>query len=137
MDHAKSEDYENVTDEEWKQKLSPSLYQILRQKATERAFTGKYLDNKEKGIYQCAGCGTELFQSDTKFDSGSGWPSFFQPINSENVATEIDQAHGMTREEIVCKKCGGHLGHLFNDGPPQSGLRYCVNGASLEFKKVD
>jgi peptide-methionine (R)-S-oxide reductase len=125
------------TDEEWKKSLSPTQYKVLRKKGTERAFTGALLDNKEKGVYTCAACGAELFASDTKFESGSGWPSFYAPIAEENVASERDDTLGMRRVEVLCRRCGGHLGHVFDDGPKPTGLRYCVNSASLGFEKSD
>jgi len=120
---------------EWKKELSPVQYAVLREKATERAFTGELWDHHEKGTYQCAGCGAELFESDTKFDSGCGWPSFFAPKNEEGVDEERDATHGMLRTEVLCSKCGGHLGHVFDDGPKPTGLRYCINSASLKFEK--
>ena len=123
------------TEEEWKAELTPTQYRVLREKATERPFTGRLLDNKEEGIYVCAACGTELFSSNAKFESGSGWPSFFAPIAEENVATERDDSLGMRRVEVLCKRCGGHLGHVFDDGPRPTGLRYCVNSVSLDFEK--
>jgi peptide-methionine (R)-S-oxide reductase len=121
------------TDEEWRTLLSKEQYQVLRQKGTERAFTGKYWENHEDGTYLCAGCGEELFRSDDKFDSGSGWPSFTAPAAPGHVAEELDTTHGMTRTEVVCARCGGHLGHVFTDGPGPKGLRYCINSASLDF----
>ncbi|MBU0677493.1 MAG: peptide-methionine (R)-S-oxide reductase MsrB [Verrucomicrobia bacterium] len=125
------------TDAEWKKELTPEQYRILRQKGTERAFTGKYDRNKEAGTYLCAGCGAELFTADAKFDSGSGWPSFWKPADGGSVAEESDPSLGMVRTEILCSKCGGHLGHVFDDGPRPTGLRYCVNSASLEFRKAE
>ncbi|MBD3342409.1 MAG: peptide-methionine (R)-S-oxide reductase MsrB [Candidatus Lokiarchaeota archaeon] len=118
---------------EWKEKLTKDQYRVLRQKGTERPFTGKYWDNKKKGTYYCAGCGNPLFDSKTKFQSGTGWPSFYKPINEDNVEEESDSSYGMKRTEILCKKCGGHLGHVFNDGPKPTGLRYCINSISLDF----
>lgn len=120
------------TEAEWRAKLDPERYRILREGATERAFTGKYWDSKKPGTYRCAGCGEKLFASDTKYDSGSGWPSFFQPIDPDMVDEEEDRSYGMARTEIKCANCGGHLGHVFDDGPNPTGLRYCVNSASLE-----
>ncbi len=125
------------SDEEWKQILTPVEFQILREKGTEYAFTGEYFKHKEKGTYVCAGCGNELFTSESKFDSGCGWPSFYEPLDEEKVGENEDQSHGMVRTEIVCNNCGGHLGHVFPDGPKPTGLRYCVNSASLDFKKKD
>jgi peptide-methionine (R)-S-oxide reductase len=120
------------SDEEWRQDLTPEEYAILRQAGTERAFTGRYWDAKDDGIYRCAGCGAELFDSGTKFDSGSGWPSFTEPAVAAAVETRTDTAYGMTRTEVVCKRCGGHLGHVFDDGPRDAGgLRYCINGCAL------
>jgi peptide-methionine (R)-S-oxide reductase len=122
-----------MKDNDWKLKLTPERYRVLRGKATERPFTGKLLHNKKKGIYLCAGCGQELFSSDSKFDSGSGWPSFYEALDEDRISTERDTSFGMRRVEILCSKCGGHLGHLFDDGPFPTGLRYCVNSLSLEF----
>lgn len=121
------------TDEEWKKELSPDEYRILREKGTERAFTGKYWDHHELGTYICAACGTELFESDTKFDSGCGWPSYFEPIDKNNILYIEDKSHGMVRTEVICAKCDGHLGHVFDDGPPPTGLRYCINSGSMKF----
>ena len=122
------------TEEEWRAELSPVAYRILRQKGTEPAFTGEYYKNKEKGTYLCAGCGKELFSSDSKFDSGTGWPSFSAPFSDENIKTETDNTLGMKRVEVMCNNCGGHLGHVFDDGPRPTGKRYCVNSGSLDFK---
>ena len=123
------------TDAEWRQELTPEQYEVTRRAATERAFTGPYWDQKEAGTYACVCCGTELFASDTKFESGTGWPSFTEPANLEHVELRSDDSHGMRRTEVVCKSCGAHLGHLFEDGPvDRGGLRYCINGCALDFK---
>lgn len=123
------------TEEEWKKLLSDEQYYVLREKGTERPFTGKYYLNKEKGVYVCAACGNELFTSDMKFDSHCGWPSFDREIAGGKITTKVDTSHGMIRTEIMCGKCGSHLGHLFDDGPTETGMRYCVNSISLDFKK--
>lgn len=121
------------TAQEWKENLTPEQYHVLREKGTEKAFSGVLWDNKKTGIYQCAGCGLELFSSNHKFESGTGWPSFWQPIAPENVATEDDWMLFIRRTEVHCARCGGHMGHIFKDGPKPTGLRYCVNSVSLEF----
>ena len=125
----------NKSEEYWKKKLSKGEYNILRQKGTERAFSGKYVNNKKKGTYVCAGCGTKLFSSDTKFESGTGWPSFYKPIKDDSVGLKEDNSFFMRRTEVLCKKCSGHLGHVFKDGPKPIGLRFCINSGALKFKE--
>lgn len=126
------------TEEEWKNLLTPDQYYVLRQKGTERPFTGKFEAHWEPGVYTCAACGNELFKSNTKFDAGCGWPSFYEALDKTKITEKMDYTHGMTRVEIMCAKCGGHLGHVFNDGPAdKTGLRYCVNSLSLDFIKTD
>lgn len=126
------------TDDEWKKQLTPEQFYVLREKGTERPFTGKFEDHWEPGVYTCAGCGNELFQSGTKFDAGCGWPSFYEALDKTKITEKIDYSHGMTRIEVMCAKCGGHLGHVFDDGPrDKTGLRYCINSVSLDFKKRD
>ncbi|TFH01622.1 MAG: peptide-methionine (R)-S-oxide reductase MsrB [Candidatus Thorarchaeota archaeon] len=127
----------NKTKDEWKLTLSKDQYNVLRECGTEPPFTGKYVNHKENGVYVCAGCGNELFSSDTKFESGSGWPSFWDQVSEDSIERREDNSLWMKRIEIVCKKCGGHLGHVFDDGPNPTGLRYCVNSLSLKFKSTD
>jgi len=125
------------TDDEWKKELTPEQYHVCRNKDTERPFTGIYWDCKDEGIYKCSCCGLELFESETKFDSGTGWPSFFKPVNSDNIEYVKDTAYGMLRTEVNCKQCGAHLGHVFDDGPQPSNRRYCINSVSLSLDKLD
>jgi peptide-methionine (R)-S-oxide reductase len=122
------------TEDEWKKELTPEQYQVCRMKGTEPPFTGEYYKSKAPGIYKCIACGNELFDSETKFDSGTGWPSFYGPIGGENVETEEDTSYGMRRTEVMCSKCGAHLGHVFPDGPRPTGLRYCINSVSLKLE---
>ncbi len=121
----------DLTDEQWRARLTPEQYEVLRRHATERPFTGEYVNVKDDGIYRCAGCGAELFSSDTKFESGTGWPSFYEPAVAENVEVRSDTSYGMRRTEVTCKRCGGHLGHVFDDGPRPTGQRYCINSCAL------
>jgi len=125
------------TEEEWRQQLTPEQYRVAREKGTERPFTGEYYDTKDEGTYKCVACGSELFKSDAKFDSGCGWPSFTQPSAGDNVRAEIDSSHGMRRVEVLCGNCDAHLGHVFTDGPEPTGLRYCINSVVLKLDKEE
>ena len=126
----------NLSEEEWKKVLPTEVYYIARQKGTERPWTSKYEHSKEIGTYYCAACGNALFKSDTKFDSGCGWPSFYEPIGKQSIIYEVDNSYGMVRKEVMCGRCKSHLGHVFDDGPPPTGLRYCINGVVLDFEKA-
>ena len=127
----------NKTDEDWRSELSTEQFHVCREKGTERAFTGQYWNTKDSGVYRCVACGEPLFSSDTKFDSGTGWPSFWQPLAEQAVETETDQSLGMARTEVHCRRCGSHLGHVFPDGPQPTGLRYCINSVSLDLDRRD